>query len=916
MTRPTHDPAFWAEVRALFGELMDRPAAERAGALAAHPAREAVKAEVRSLLAHALSDTGDPAAFLARPARQTAAGDGAPGATGATGAGPAASPAPGAAAEAEARTGQRLGPWAITGLLGRGGMGEVWAAQRADGAYEGRAAIKVLRRGLDSQRVLERFAQEQRVLARLNHPHIAHLLDAGRTPDGLPYFVMEAVDGQPIDRACAGLPLEARLALFLQLADAVAHAHRQLLVHRDLKPSNVLVTPEGQVKLLDFGIAKALDPLDGADGAATLAGEGPFTPHFASPEQVRGEPVGTGTDIYSLGVLLYLLLTGLRPTGRDATTAREAARSVLEETPTRPSALSPGLVADPQWLATRRRLAGDLDNVLLKALDKTLDGRYPSVDAFAADLRAFLGGFPVSARPAHWAYRARKFVGRHRLPVALATLALAAVLGSSVLAWQQARRAEARFDDLRQLAHAVLFDYHDLVEPLAGSTPVRKRLIEDALLYLDRLGKDTPSDRAIRREMGMAYRTVGYVQRNGFRRPHLGDTAGALRSYARGTALLEALVAEDARDAESAYELALVLSAQAGVHAEDGDMARAEPLLQRAVALFTRHLPDDPPDRKHRLELARTHLRLADGWMAAGALERGREQVERARAVLDSLAALDPGHAELPHVWVWVHNLASAIARRAGDWAAVEREEQRARQRLLALEAGNPANARFQEDLAGNAHWLAMAAAARGDAEATERWALESAERWTALTRQDPDVRFTRLRQLDTLTASGLLLVDAGATARGWQRLQAVDPALRAAARRWPEDVDVQLRLHWQAQALALAAEAGARPDTAHWQDEARRLADALRGAHGALPKVQTQLALADYRSARLRAAPPPGSGAAPAVPAPAVDALARAVAALEALQQRRAFAPMSQVAYLYEGRALLARLRPAAGSR
>ena len=890
------DSPDWAAVRALFHQLADLAPAEREAALVASTASAATQQEVRSLLAHADA------------ARTAVAGDGFL-------ATPAAAVQAAPPAEAD-RSGQRLGPWRISGLLGRGGMGEVWSAQRDDGAFDGRAAIKVLRAGMDSQRVLERFALEQRALARLNHPHIAHLLDAGRTADGLPYIVMEAVAGRPIDLACAGLPVAQRLALFLQLTDAVAHAHRALLVHRDLKPSNVLVTGEGQVKLLDFGIAKALDPLEGSDGHTTVAGERPYTPHYASPEQVRGEPVGTATDIYSLGVLLYLMLTGQRPYGRSATSAAEAARCVLEEQPVRPSALTaeptgPGLAADPQWLATRRTLEGDLDNVLLKALDKRPEGRYASVDAFAADLRAYLAGYPVSARPAGWAYRARRFVGRHRLGVALASLALAAVLGSSVLAWQQARRAEARFADVRQLAHAVLFDYHDLVEPLAGSTPVRKRLVEDALVYLDRLGQDTPADRAIRREMGMAYRTVGYVQRNGFRRPHLGDTPGALQSYARGTALLQALVDEDATDAESAYELALVLSAHAGVLAEDGSMPLAQPLLQRAVNLFSRHVDPDTPDRKHRLELARTHLRLADGWMAHGDLPAAQGEVDRARAVLDSLAARDPGHAELPHVWVWVHNLASAIARRAGDWNRVEAEEQAARQRLLALEAAQPANARFQEDLAGNAHWLAIAAAGRRDVAATQRWSLEAAERWTALVRQDPDVRSTRLRQLDVLTASGLLLVDAGAAARGWQRLQAVDGPRRAAAARWPDDLDMRLRLLWQSMALAVAADSQRLPEATRWWADVQRQAEALRTAHGSQPKVLTQLALVDYRRARLAAEQALAAGA---VPAATRDGLAAAVAALDALRRQRQLAPMSQVVQLYEGQALLARLAARAG--
>jgi len=337
-------------------------------------------------------------------------------------------------------------------------------------------------------------------------------------------------------------------------------------------------------------------------------------------------------------------------------------------------------------------------------------------------------------------------------------------------------------------------------------------------------------------------------------------------------------------------------------------MPQAQPLLQRAVALFTRHLDPDTSDRKHRLELARTHLRLADGWMAHGDLPAAQAAVDRARAVLNGLAALDPGHAELPHVWVWVHNLASAIARRAGDWVRVEAEEQASRQRLLALETAQPANARFQEDLAGNAHWLAIAAAGRRDADATARWSLEASERWTALVRQDPDVRSTRLRQLDVMTASGLLLVDAGAPARGLQRLQAVDGPLRAAAARWPDDLDMQLRLLWQALALALAvaAESQGLPDAGRLWADTQRQADALRAAHGGQPKALTQLALVDYRRARLAAEQAHAAGS---LPPSTLDALARAVAALDTLRQRRQLAPMSQVVQLYEGRALLARL-------
>ena len=385
MTEPGPDKhPDWAQVRALFESALPLDAAAREALLADPGLEPGQAAEVRSLLQF-VDETrvgllGQGAAALAAPLPDDAGTD---------------------------RVGQRLGAWRVVEPLGRGGMGEVWLAERADGAYAGQAAIKVVRAGRSSASVLARFAVEQQALARLSHPHIAHLLDAGRTADGQPYFVMERVSGRPIDAACEGRPLPERLGLFLQLTDAVAHAHQQLLVHRDLKPSNVLVTEAGQVKLLDFGIAKALDASTPEVAAAetetsdeatlTRAGERPFSPRYASPEQVRGEAVGTATDVYSLGVLLYVMLTGVSPYGRSASTPADAARSVLDETPTRPSRLPPDLVG-PDWEAMRQRLRGDLDSILLKALAKQPEARYASVDALAADVRAYLDKRPVSAR--------------------------------------------------------------------------------------------------------------------------------------------------------------------------------------------------------------------------------------------------------------------------------------------------------------------------------------------------------------------------------------------------------------------------------------------------------------------------------------------------------------------------------------
>ena len=498
--RPSFTPADWLAVKRLYDAAAALAGPARESVLADADVTDAVRSEVRSLLEFEPDRQdvdGATGGFLSEPAAATALLDSA------------------AEASVTVRTGERLGAWQIVRRLGSGGMGDVFEARRADGSFEGRAAVKLIKRGMDSQAVLQRFAQERQALARLHHPNIATLLDAGLSSDGLPYFVMEFVDGVPIDKAARRLPIEQRIALFLQLADAVAYAHRNLLVHRDLKPGNVLVTAHGVVKLLDFGIAKALDPLDslaasGVSGTSTdplndttVGTARPFTPNYASPEQVRGEPVGTATDIYSLGVLLYQLLTGVRPTGRDATTPAQAARGVLDEAPTRPSSLPGHITNDPDWLTTRKRLAGDLDKVLLKALEKPVARRYGSVDGFVQDVRAYLAGYPVSARAATWRYVGSKFIARHRVPATAAALAaLSLVAGTGVALWQahEARlgrdEARRRLADVRSVTHDLVFRFGDAIAYLPGGMNIKEDLLNATLAQLQRLADGPGGDAA------------------------------------------------------------------------------------------------------------------------------------------------------------------------------------------------------------------------------------------------------------------------------------------------------------------------------------------------------------------------------------------------------------------------------------
>lgn len=447
---------------------------------------------------------------------------------------------------------RRVGSYQVVELIGVGGMGEVYRAFRADDQYRKQVALKVVLGGEDSGFVISRFKNERQILASLEHPNIARLLDGGTTEDGAPYFVMELIEGESIDQYCDHhkLVISERLKLFLQVSSAVQFAHQRLIIHRDIKPSNILVTGDGTPKLLDFGIAKILDTEAAADGfQPTLTVFRMLTPGYASPEQIKGEPITTASDVYSLGVVLYELLTGRSPYQVNNRAAQELARAVCEYEPEKPSmAVRRGRLDFPQsneQLKTsatvsapaegsseklQRRLRGDLDNIVLMAMRKEPHRRYVSVEQFATDIRRHLEDLPVIARKDTARYRASKFVSRHKAGVvATAVVAITLIVGF-VITVREARIAQRRFNDVRSLANSLIFDVHDSIKDLPGSTPARKIIVDRALQYLNTLARESNGDLGLQRELATAYERVGLVQGH-YMQDNLGDSKGSLYSY-------------------------------------------------------------------------------------------------------------------------------------------------------------------------------------------------------------------------------------------------------------------------------------------------------------------------------------------------------------------------------------------------
>ena len=807
-------PERWQQIKAVLGGALERPADERAAFIEVECGGDpALRAEVESLIAR--ERTGDGVFDSAPQAR----------------AGLASAPLAPPSSQVEADG--RIGPYLVVRELGRGGMGAVYLAERADDQYRRRVAIKLIRRGMDTEFVLRRFRNERQILAALDHPNVARLLDGGTTRGGVPYLVMEYVEGVPVDDYCDRhtLNTEERLRLFQQICSAVHFAHQHLVIHRDIKPSNILVTEGGVPKLLDFGIAKLLAPelaaqtIDPTASALRL-----MTPAYASPEQIRGEPVTTATDVYSLGVLLYELLTGHRPYRVKRTATHELMQAVLAEEPTRPSAvvalaeevegtdgaarvaLTPESVSRARGgspVRLRRRLRGDLDNIVLKALRKDPRRRYPSAQQLSEDIGRHLAGRPVSARSDTLSYRAAKFVRRNKVAAAAAALVLVTLVGGIVAVNRQRARAERRFNDVRKLARAVVFDYHDAIADLPGSTPVRERMVKDALEYLDSLAVEASGDLTLQRELAAAYGKIGDVQGNS-NLPNLGDTTGALASYRKSLAIRQSLTKAEPNNTELQAELAESYEHVGDVLRTMGEVAEADTNYREAVRLLEK-IPAGSDDRPRERRLAgllyrvgnlKGYPRTSNLGDTAGALEYHR----RALAVREALAAADPEDQGLRLDLQESHrSLANIMSSATNELDEAEAHARRAVEISQGLVDADRANARSLRALVEAEDSLARALTRKGDFDRAAEVCRQSLETAQSVLASDPTNMQARQDLASGNTLAGNIYLKQGDVAASLRHHRQALALNRAIA---DDDPDNDAAKNWIAQDYAAIARA------------------------------------------------------------------------------------------------------------
>lgn len=662
-------------------------------------------------------------------------------------------------ASGELTAGEILGDYRIISLLGEGGMGEVYLAD--DTHFSRQVAIKLIKQGFGTKEFIRHFRQEERILAALNHPNIARLYGGAVTPKGLPYFVMEYVEGIPLETYAAehSLGVRERLALFRKVFAAVSYAHQNLIVHRDLKPANIRVTAEGEPKLLDFGIARLLDPETAETSDQTIMATRAMTPHYASPEQQRGERLTTTSDVYSLGVVLYEFLAGQKP----------------------------GFRKDGE--ADLEKLDPDLDNILAKSLRPEPERRYASVGQFSEDIRRYLEGLPVIARKDTFAYRTSKFVGRHKIGLAVTASVALLLLGATVIAiWEahlaneQRVLAERRFEQVRRLADSLMFEIHDSVKDLAGSTPTRRLIVSRALEYLDSLAHDAGGNFALQRELATAYEKIGDIQGNPYS-ANIGDTDGALTSYHKALQIRENLPPTTITT-DTQMELGRSYRALGDIMDQKGESEETIRDYRHSLQIFSQLGEREPSNPAVQDELARAYETLADGLghtanaedeiltnlkkslaICEALLSQDSSNGKRQRAVaihlikigeaadahqpetiaalrkgvviLESLAA-DPNNARARREEGWGYFKLGITLRAAGDNKGAAESLQKALAVREKATAADPQNAQASFDLAGTHVELANALSDMGDSAGAVGHARQGIAIVTTLLSADP----------------------------------------------------------------------------------------------------------------------------------------------------------------------------------
>ena len=531
--------------------------------------------------------------------------------------------------ERSSEVARRVGPYELRHLLGRGGMGAVYLAERVDGQFEQRVAVKIIDLPLATDLFRGRFRLERQILAGLSHPYISRLLDGGVSSEGELYLAMEYIEGISITDYCQQnrLGIHERLLLFHKVCEAVQYAHQNLVVHRDLKPDNILVDEEGNPHLLDFGTAKILSPILDTTKDLTQAGLQIFTPRYASPEQVLGQPISIASDVYSLGVLLYLLLTGTPPYELTEFTTEEMVRVVCRYEPLKPSAAG----------SPNGRLDSDLDSIVLKALRKEPEQRYATVDQMSSDIQAYLDQRPVAARRGSWRYLAIKLIKRNKLALGATSLILLSLIGGSIgVAWQarvatvQRHKAEARSEDLRQLSDSLLSELDDAIKELPGSTPAQKLLVTRVLEHLDRMSADRADDLLTQMDVANAYTRIANLQGNAYDQ-NIGDAAGGITSIDKAIAITGRLKAQHPKDLSVQHAYALAQQSRGEILFGMAKLPESVQALHSAAVIFG-ELASSPKSTSLQMSEAGT----AYGGMGDVMGQPGRMSLADTRSALDA----------------------------------------------------------------------------------------------------------------------------------------------------------------------------------------------------------------------------------------------------------------------------------------